>query len=594
MLHALRERANTIGDRPALWTRRGGRYRATSWRDYFARVRKLACGLERLGFGQGDVLAILSFNREEWLIADLAAMALGGVAVGLYTTASPEQLAWVVGHSGARFLVVENPEYLGTMRALRGQLPKLQHLLLVEGDPIPDEGVRRFDEVLRMGEDADPAWLDRRIDALDPSSLATLIYTSGTTGNPKGVMLSHHNICWTAARLSQAAQVGADDVVVSYLPLSHVAEQTCSIFGPILNGIQVYFAESIDQIGQALKEVRPTAFFGVPRVWEKFKAKAEEGIRAQSPQRQRLVAWARQVASDYHGRILRGERPPLTLEAEYALAQRLVFSRLKAKIGLDRARIFASSAAPIGRDVIEFFLSLDIVIREVYGQSEVTGPTSVSTPEHTRLGTVGRPMIGVEVRIADDGEILVRGGNVCMGYFRDEVATRELLEGGWLHSGDLGELDAEGYLRITGRKKEIVITSAGKKTAPANIEGYLKAIDPVGNAMVVGERRNYLVALLPLDPEKVPAFAKARGWPDEPEVLAHDERFLRYLEERIEQDVNRHLARFEHIRRFAVLPHDFTTEGGELTPTLKVRRSFVEQKYADRIEALYAQKAVTA
>jgi long-chain acyl-CoA synthetase len=550
-------------------------------------VRRFALGLSTLGVRSGDAIAILSFNREEWVVADLGAMALGAVAAGIYTNSSPEQIQYVAHHCQVKVLVVENAGYLATVQGLRGQLPHLEHVVVLDPPEVLPEGVLTYAQVLARGEGEDPAAFDRALEALDPSALATLIYTSGTTGNPKGVMLSHRNLVWTASQLVHAVELNPREVILSYLPLSHIAEQLASIHGPLLYGIEVFFAESFDKLGANLREVRPTVFFGVPRVWEKFKAKAEEAIRAQPKARQRVLAASMKIALKRNLLALARERVPLSLEVSYQAARRLVFGPLKEKIGLDRARILATSAAPIGRDVLEFFASIDCVVREIYGQSEVTGPTSVNTEHFTRLGTLGRPMSGVELQIAEDGEILVRGENVCQGYYKDPDATAELLEDGWLHSGDVGELDADGFLRITGRKKEIIVTSGGKKTAPANIELLLKAISPLGNAIVVGERRNYLVALLALDPEKVPAFARDHGLPADPARLADDPAFLRHLSEALDAQVNPRLSRFETIKKFAVLPHDFTVEGGELTPSLKVRRKVVEQKYAALIEGLY-------
>jgi long-chain acyl-CoA synthetase len=305
--------------------------------------------------------------------------------------------------------------------------------------------------------------------------------------------------------------------------------------------------------------------------------------------RKRMLDWARRVAAEFNAADLEHQVVSLALQAQFALAKRLVLSKLKERIGFDRTHVFVTSAAPIGREVLDFFASLDMVLREVYGQSEVTGPTTVNTQARTRLGSLGQPMPGVEVRIAEDGEILARGENLCMGYFKDPEATAQLIVDGWLHSGDLGELDGDGFLRVTGRKKEIIVTSGGKKTAPANIEALVKVIAPVGNVMVVGDNRNYLVALIALDPETTEVFGKARGWPQTTDGLAAHPAFRAYLQQRIEADVNPKLSRFETIKRFDVLPHDFTVEGGELTSTLKLRRKVTEQKHRARIEALYAE-----
>ncbi|HET9450181.1 MAG TPA: AMP-binding protein, partial [Aggregicoccus sp.] len=489
MLQVLHAQAARRGQQPAFWSRREHGYVPTSWREYADRVKRFALGLHALGLRPHAALGILSFNREEWVVADLVAMALRAVPVGLYTTSSPEQVQYILAHCEAELVVVENLHHLGTVQAVRGGLPRLRHIILLDppagGAPLP-EGVLTYAEVLARGTGVDEAPYREGVEAAAPDELATLIYTSGTTGHPKGVMLSHHNLTWTARQLTRAAGLAQGGALLSYLPLSHIAEQILTIHGALTVGAEVYFAPSIEAVPEALKEVRPTLFFAVPRVWEKFKARAEQGLLAQSPLRQQVVAWARRTATARHARALRHERVSPWLEAQYRLAQRLVFRPLKARIGFDRVELFAVSAAPIGLGVLEFFASLDIVIREVYGQSEVTGPTSVSTPDATRLGALGHPMLGVEVRIAEDGEILVRGDNVCLGYYKSPESTAELLEGGWLHSGDLGRLDEQGYLHVTGRKKEILVTSGGKKTSPANIEALLKALPGVGHALVVG------------------------------------------------------------------------------------------------------------
>ncbi|NNB86997.1 long-chain fatty acid--CoA ligase [Corallococcus exiguus] len=589
MLHALHDQAARLEHRPALWSRHGGAYVPTSWFDYAQRVKRFALGLHALGFQEGDPLGILSFNREAWHVADLGAMSLGGIPVGLYTTSSVDQLVYILGHCEARFLLVENAKHLATALEVQKRLPALQHLIVVDAPmPLP-EGVLRYADVLASGAKADEAPYWDGVHALHPDALATLIYTSGTTGQPKGVALSHRNLAWTSKQLGDTMgfQDMEDERLVSYLPLSHIAEQIVSLHSPLLMGTQVYFADSLDALGKNLTEVRPTVFFAVPRVWEKFKTKAEEGLAAQPPLKRRLVEWARATALERNTRVLSQERVPSFMEAKFALARRLVFEPLKTRIGLEKAKLFSTSAAPIGRDVLDFFASIDVVLLEVWGMTEVSGPATVSTAECARMGTVGRPMLGVEVRIAQDGEILVQGGNVCLGYHRNPEATQELLADGWLHTGDVGQLDSEGFLRITGRKKEIIVTSGGKKTSPANIEELLKGVSPVGHALVVGDRRNYLVALVTLEPDRVRKLAREKGWPEDVATLMKDPRLQQHLYEAFERDVNPKLSRFETIKRFRVLPGEFSIDGGELTPSMKMRRKVVEQKYADAIEALY-------
>ncbi|HYO66990.1 MAG TPA: AMP-binding protein, partial [Archangium sp.] len=412
MVHALHDQASRRQHRPALWTRKGRTYVPTSWHDYANRVKRFALGLLSLGFQRGNTLPILSFNREEWLVADLAAMSLGGVPVGVYVTSSPEQVQYLVDHCEAGHLVVENAQHLATALAIRERVPRLRHIIVLEPPEAPlPQGVLSYAEVLARGTGIDegPYW--DAVNALQPGALATLIYTSGTTGNPKGVMLNHQNLVWTATQLMRATRMAGDDeALLSYLPLAHIAEQMLSIHAPILVGSEVYFARSLETLPEDLRDARPTVFFGVPRVWEKFKGRLEEGIRELPAARQSAVGWARGVAVQRNALVMRHERVPLYLEGQYQLARRTVFPALLTKLGFDRTHFFCSGAAPIGRDVLEFFASLDIVIREVYGQAEVCGPTTLNTPDATRLGTLGRPLLGVEVLIAEDGEILVRSG----------------------------------------------------------------------------------------------------------------------------------------------------------------------------------------
>jgi long-subunit acyl-CoA synthetase (AMP-forming) len=573
------------GAADALRFKRGGRWVAISWTEYARRVRLAARGLIRLGLEPGDAVAIAGNNRWEWLVTDLAAMAAGGVPAPIYQTSTAEQAAYVAAHCEAKVAVVEDALQLQKIRERRGDLPKLKHLVVMEGDSGAAEEAIPFAELLRMGEEVPEVELDRRLEALEPTQLATLIYTSGTTGPPKGVMLSHGNLVFTVQGLVRLETLQEGEEVLSYLPLSHIAEQVVSIHGPAAIGLTVNFAESLEKLGENLREVRPTVFLGVPRVWEKIQARMMEAGAQSSPLRKRIVAWARQVGLEAGQRMQRRERLPLG----YFLAEKVVFSKVRVRLGLDRCRLCVTAAAPIGRATLEFFLSLGIPIYEVYGMSENTGPCTVSTPSAWRLAMAGRPLPGTEVRIAPDGEICIRGGHVFLGYLKDEAGSREALDQeGWLHSGDIGRLDPEGYLQITDRKKDILVTAGGKNVAPQNLEVLLKAIPGVGQAAVIGDRRKYLAALLTLDPEAAPRVAQQRGAAGRtPAELCQDSVFLGYLEKALEQ-VNGRLAQYETIKTFRVLPLEWSVEGGELTPTLKLKRRVVAEKYAAEIEAMYA------
>jgi len=431
----------------------------------------------------------------------------------------------------------------------------------------------------------DDASLDARIAALDPETCASLIYTSGTTGPPKAVMISHRNILWVARVVVRMLGVVAEDRGLCYLPLSHVAEQNLSLFGPLIAGSATFFAESLEKVPENLREVRPSFFFGVPRVWEKMQAALGAGIAATGTGRRRLVEWARRqgLREGYAAQRGQGRR-----SLGRALARRLVFSKLRRRLGLDRARICLVSAAPVTRETLEFFLSLDIPVLELYGMSECTGPATVSLPAAYRTGWAGRALPGSEVRIAEDGEVLIRGPHVFLGYFKDDEATRAARdEDGWLHSGDVGEIDTDGYLKVTDRKKELLVTSGGKKTGPAILESRLKQLPAVAQAVVVGDGRHYLAALLTLDPLRVAAAAAEAGSPARDVGSASTCPLFRGHLERALEGANAHFARFETIRRFSVLSSEFSVDGGELTPTLKLKRRVIYKKYEAEIERLY-------
>jgi long-chain acyl-CoA synthetase len=595
LLEVLHDRAAQLGDRPALWSKRDGVFLPTSWRDYGRRVRHLALGLIDLGVQPGDKVGILAYNREEWVIAELAAMAAGAIPVGLFLGSSPDQLHEQLEHAEVRLLVVENEAGLKAVQALRSRLPRLEWLVVIDPPAVTSPGASAppgallYQELVARGaREGDSAYYDR-VNALDPEGLALLVYTSGTTGEPRGVMLSHRNLAFSAVRLLEgSALIEPSEVIFSYQPLAHIAEQLCGLMVPLVGGLQVAFCTTPDRPWDELNEVRPTVFFGVPRVWEKLQLRADQAMASLPPRQARMIPWARRIALQRVVRQLQHERVPVMLEASYRLARELVLDPIKARLGFGRCHLFGTSAAPIRKELLEYFASLDIVIRESYGLSEACGPVSLNTDEFTRLGSGGRPLLGIELRIGHDGEVQVRGPSLCQGYYKEAQATREMFESGWLRTGDLGELDPEGFLNITGRRKEIIVTSGGKKTAPAPIESLLRGLGPIGHALVVGDNRAHLVALLPLDKDQVPAFARKHGFPDDPRRLAGDPVFLEHLDQRISEDVNPKLSRFEAVRRFAVLPADFSVEGGELTPTLKVRRKVVEEKYASVIEGLYS------
>ena len=579
--HRLLRQAEERPSSVAYQARVGGRWQPTTWRTYAEQIRTAARALLALGFERGSKVAILGFNRPEWVILDHAAMMAGGAAAGIYTTCSADEVQYIVHHSEALVVLVEDAAQLAKIKARRDQLPLLSRIVMMRGAMATGDDVLTWDDFLAKAESVAESTLDARIDMIEQADLATLIYTSGTTGPPKGVMLSHGNLQWTAKTLVALGGAHADDVSLSYLPLSHIAEQMATIHMPATAGSSVFFAESLEKIPDNLKDCRPTVFFGVPRIWEKFHAVLAGKLSELTGAKKRLVAWARAACTQVNAHRDRGEAIPRMLSLQYALAQRLVIRKLKAALGFDRASNLISGAAPIAPDVLVFFSSIDLPIREIYGQSEDTGPTSFNLPGRTRIGSVGPPLPGLECKIGDDGEILVRGPNVFLGYFKEPAATAEALSvDGWLHSGDLGAFDKEGFLTITGRKKEIIITAGGKNIAPKNIEAALKESPLVGEAVVIGDRKKYLTALITLDD------VAARKVVAEGE-LSTAPAIRQAIQTQVDK-VNESLARVEQVKKFAILPRPFGIDTGELTPTMKIKRNVVVQKFEREIDAMYS------
>jgi long-chain acyl-CoA synthetase len=586
IVHRLLEQAKRRGGQPALYEKRRGAWSAITYSEYGDLVQRAARSLVALGVDPGGTTCILGKNRPEWVIFALATMAAGGASAGIYTTSSPSEVRYIVDHAESKVVLVEDAAQLAKIEQELERMPKLEHVIVMRGAEAAHPKAMTWEAFLEAGRDVAGDLLRQRLDALEPEGLAVLIYTSGTTGPPKGVMLPHRALTFVADLARRLSGAGEDDCSLSYLPLSHIAEQVFTIHAPITIGMRVYFARSIEALADDLKEVQPTVFFGVPRVWEKFHAGITAKLREATGAKKAVASWAMRVGARVTDHRCRGAQIPPLLELQHRLAKRLVLDKIKPAIGLGRARFCVSGAAPIAREVLELFASLDILVLEVYGQSEDCGPTSFNLPGRTRFGSVGPACEGVEVKIAEDGEILVRGPNVFLGYYKEPEATAEALEDGWLHSGDLGAFDADGFLTITGRKKDILITAGGKNVAPKNIEAALKSHRLVGEAVVVGDRRKFLSAILTLDPEAAAAFAEERGLDaarlaDAPSVRGEIQRAI--------DAVNAELARVEQVKKFTILERPLSIEGGELTPTLKVKRKVVNEKYAAQIEAMYAE-----
>ena len=577
-------------DAPAYHVRTEDGWKATSWKTYVDEVKTAGRALLTLGAGGAQTegqscVCILGFNRPEWAIFDIAAMAVGAAPAGIYTTCSPTEVAYIVGHTEASVVLVEDHEQWEKIKQERGNLPKLRHVVLMKGaDAIDDPMVLTWDTFLAKAAETDVSQVDACVEALKPHDLGTLIYTSGTTGPPKGVMLSHENLAWTSQNAVDMNELSPEDCSLSYLPLSHIAEQMFSVHVPATVGSQIYFAESIPKVPDNLKEVRPTVLFAVPRIWEKFYTGISAKLALATGFKAKLVGWARNTGTQVSALHNEGREPTGWLKFKYNFFRKKVFMPLREALGLDRAKTCVSGAAPISEEIIRFFASLDIIVHEVYGQSEDTGPTSFNTKGATRFGSVGKALKGIEVKIAEDGEIVVKGPNVFLGYYKEPEATAEALVDGWLLSGDLGKFDDDGYLFITGRKKDIIITAGGKNIAPKNIEAALKDLAVIGEAVVIGDRRKFLSVLISLDPDEAAAAAKEHGV--DLDVLHEHAPLIEAINAHVDL-VNKDLARVEQIKKFKIVKRSFSIEGGELTPTLKVKRKKVNENYSTDIESMY-------
>ncbi|MFO0723862.1 MAG: long-chain fatty acid--CoA ligase [Myxococcota bacterium] len=595
MVDRLDRQAKERGSSPAVADPRGGKFDAwdtLTWREYAEKTHTLARAFMALGLERGQVVAIAGHNSVAWVLADLAAMAAGGMPAGVYGTLTPEGAQYIAKHSRAPIYVAADDQQAEKILAGKDELPHLRAIVLFPGQKsrLGSSLVLTWEEALARAAEVSAERLAEVRAKTQAKDAATLIYTSGTTGPPKAVMLSHENLMWTSA----AAQVLVDptpgDRGVSYLPLSHIAEQMLTIHVPITCGVTIHFVPAFEQLPDALRGVQPTTFLGVPRVWEKIQDKIESQLVSAPPRRVQIFRAAQKTGLAYHQATFEGRTPPLWARAVYPLFNRLVYSKLRERLGLTQLRAAASGAAPLSAATRDWFFGVGIPISEVYGQSEDTGPTTFNKDGQAKLDTVGRPVPGVEVKIAEDGEILVRGPNVFLGYLHDPASTAEAIDKeGWLHSGDIGEFTPDGYLRITDRKKDLIITAGGKNVAPQNIEKELRQIALVSQAVVIGDRQKFLTALLTLRPETVEAFLKSKGAGAlEPGAAAQHPVVRAEIEREINQRVNPKLAQYETIKRFEILPQELSEEGGELTPTMKIKRKVVVQRFSERIERMYA------
>jgi long-chain acyl-CoA synthetase len=584
------ERVRESGTAPALWAKDGsGAWQSTSWTEYREQVKAVALGLRALGFSRGSFATILARNRPEHMIADLGVVHAGGTPVSLYTTLAPDQLAYITHHCEARVAFVEDLQFYGKLKEIRAQLPNLQKIVLMTGT-VDDPMVVTWDALLAAGRAADPAAFEPMWREVKPDDTLTLIYTSGTTGHPKGVMDTHRSMLWDLTSVRRMVGTTSTDRVISYLPLAHAADRALAYYAGILGGHQTYFCPDLTQVLATLLDVRPTFFGAVPRIWEKLHAGITSGI-AKEPdaQKKAFVQGALDAARAVVAVEQTGHTVPNELLARRAAVEP-VLAAIRAKIGLDQVKLTVTGAAPTPVEVIELFHAIGIAISEVWGMSELGVVASVNPLHRIKIGSIGVMVPGVEAKIAGDGELLVRGGCVMKGYYKEPDKTAETIDrDGWLATGDVATVDADGYYKIVDRKKELIITAGGKNISPANIEALLKSHPLVGQACAIGDNRPYLTALVVLDGQVVPAWAAARGLSGSLVELAQHPDVVAEIERAV-AGVNERLSRVETIRRFTIVPGEWTAESEELTPTLKLKRRVIHAKYAQAIDAMYAER----
>jgi long-chain acyl-CoA synthetase len=580
---------NTIKSYPKdglLLYKKEGAYVPISTEEVGDRIKHLTLGLNTLGFEKGDKLCLLSENRPEWVMTDFATLCAGGLTVPIYTTLVAEQIEYIIQDSDAQVVVVSNAEQWGKIEAIRDRLAKVRHFVVMDG--AAPSGALTLAELMDKGKAAagrNPGLFDELVGRVRPDDEASLIYTSGTTGLPKGVILTHTNFLSNVKTVREIIEFTERDVCLSFLPLSHVLERMVT-FTYFYAGCTVGYAESVETVAQNLVEVRPHIMVSVPRVFEKIYAKIMDQVLVSPPIRRKIFFWALNVGRACGSRKLAGKPIPPVLGAKRKVAHALVFSKIIAKTG-GRVRFFVSGGAPLSREIAEFFYALGMVVLEGYGLTETAPVLSVNTFDNLRFGTVGKPIPGIEIRIAEDGEILSRGPNVMKGYYKKDAETREVFEGGWFHTGDIGHLDEDGFLVITDRKKDLLVTSGGKNVAPQPIENLLKLSPYIENAVVLGDRRRFVSALIVPKFEKLEDYARAQGIAFESrEALVQDARVVDFLKEEVDRATPL-LAPYERVKKIAVLGRDFEIEKGEITPSLKVRRNIIEARYKEIIDAVY-------
>ncbi len=572
------------GPRPAIkFKNEGGTWVTQTYEEVGETVRALSLGLMDLGIERADKVSILANTRPEWTYFDFAALSAGATVVPIYQTNSPEECQYVLENSDARAVIVEDDEQMEKVREVRDACPKLEFVIRMTGT---SSDAISMQELLDRGAGSSDAEWEERWSSVGPDDICTFIYTSGTTGPPKGCVISHGNYRSMLNMIHEVNVLGDEEVTYLYLPLAHSFALLIQLGTFDLGASLAYWERDPLKIIPNLAEVKPTYFPSVPRIFEKIYTAATSAVEKEGGMKKRIFWWAINIGKKVRRLEREGKEPGPLLAREHAFADKQVLSKIRGLFG-GELKLAVSGAAPINPEILEFFDAAGVLVLEGWGMTETSTAATIATPEDFKFGTIGKPFPGCEIKIADDGEILVKGPNVFQGYYKNDEATRETIVDGWLHTGDIGEIDEDGFLKITGRKKDIIITAGGKNITPANLEAEIKQSSVVSQCVVVGDRRPFLVALVTLDAEEVEKLAKddpeigddPASWPDDPKIN-------RMINAHVER-INEKFARVEQVKKIKVLPQDLSQEGGELTPTLKVKRNVVAEKYGGEIEALY-------
>lgn len=590
-----RETALARGDTIAMRHKDFGLWQEISWKEYYQNSSYLAHALMNLGISSGDFVGIIGENCPKWLFMDMGIQMAGGRTVGIYTTESWQQVKYILEHSECKVLFAENEEQVDKWLHMRDELPQLEFVIYWEKkglEKLNEPGLLFYDDFMRQGKQSfelDPELHLHRIEKVKPDDIALLVYTSGTTGTPKGAMLTGRNILWVAYNLKQSEGIVTEhDSTMSYLPMCHIFERMFSVYLPLVMGNVINFAESIDTISQNIREIRPTVGYAVPRVWEKFQSSILIKMEDAPWLNRVLFAMAMQIGSKYTRKKLKKEKIGIMLRWKRFFIYWAILYPLKYMMGMNKMRLALSGAAPISTKVLSFYHILGIPMLEGYGMTETCAIITISKLEDFKLGTVGKPLEGTELKLDQNGEILVRHPGVISGYYKNPDATEKALEDGWLHTGDLGEMDEDGYLKIIDRKKDLIITSGGKNIAPQKLENMLKACPYINDAIIIGDKRKYLAAIIVLDEENVNKYARDHKIQYTTySELASDLKIKGLIEKEVDK-INKEVARVENIRKFTILDKRLYVEDGEVTPTMKVKRSFINKEYKDLIEKMYA------